>query len=139
MSIRLEINNATKEKIDAKILKTAAKVFGKKMKINKQTVSVAFVDQAKIKKLNQQYRGLNRVTDVLSFADSGQSLGELIICYPQIKRQAKQMRQAIQTELVFIFIHGLLHLVGYDDATDKGRKEMTGLGKKLSNQILITN
>ena len=139
MSIRLEINNATKEKIDAKILKTAAKVFGKKMKINKQTVSVAFVDQAKIKKLNQQYRGLNRVTDVLSFADSGQSLGELIICYSQIKRQAKRMRQAIQTELVFIFIHGLLHLVGYDDATDKGRKEMTGLGKKLSNQILITN
>jgi len=139
MSIRLEINNATKEKIDAKILKTAAKVFGEKMKINKQTVSVAFVDQAKIKKLNQQYRGLNRVTDVLSFADSGQSLGELIICYSQIKRQAKRMRQAIQTELVFIFIHGLLHLVGYDDATDKGRKEMTGLGKKLSNQILITN
>ena len=72
MSIRLEINNATKEKIDAKILKTAVKVFGKKMKINKQTVSVAFVDQAKIKKLNKQYRGLNRVTDVLSFTSIGQ-------------------------------------------------------------------
>ncbi len=133
--MQLEINNTTKQKINTKVLKQAAAIFSRKMKINKRIVSVAFVSQAKIKELNKRYRGLNRVTDVLSFADSGPSLGELIIYYPQIKQQAKKLRQTIDNELAFIFIHGLLHLAGYDDAADRGHKEMMEIGKKLSNQI----
>lgn len=133
--MRLEINNATKDKINTKILKAAAKVVSQKMKINQQTVSVAFVSQTKIKELNKRYRGSKRVTDILSFSGNGSNLGELIICYPQIKRQAKERRQRIDDELVFIFIHGMLHLAGYDDGTTAGHKRMMALGKKLSNQV----
>lgn len=129
----LEINNTTKNKINTKILQAAAKAFSQKMKINQQTVSVAFVSQAKIKELNKRYRGSNRVTDILSFAGNGSNLGELIICYSQIKKQAKERRR-IEDELVFIFIHGMLHLAGYDDRTTAGHKKMMALGKKLSNQ-----
>jgi len=137
--MRLEINNTTKNKINAKILRKGMTVFNKKMKAGDKAVSVAFVSGARIKELNKRYRKINKVTDVLSFAGEGEFLGELIICYPQIRRQAKQAGNKIKDELLFIFIHGLLHLIGYDDVTDKGREEMIKLGEKLCRNAIITN
>ncbi|MFA6551213.1 MAG: rRNA maturation RNase YbeY [Patescibacteria group bacterium] len=164
--MRLEINNTTKNKINTKILHKGITAFNKKMKAGDKAVSVAFVSEAKIKELNKHYRGVNKVTDILSFtptpliskhyiAEKKKSVGkgkfknkkyesmvcgctgdkdnfgELIICYPQIKRQAKEERHSVDYELLFIFIHGLLHLADYDDETDKGREEMIALGEKL--------
>jgi probable rRNA maturation factor len=133
--MRLEINNTTKQKINTKILQPAADNFGKKMKANKKSVSVAFVSEAAIKKINNQYRGINKVTDILSFSGEGENFGELIICYSQIKRQAKKQKHAVGYELLFIFVHGLLHLAGYDDKTDKEREEMIKLGEKLCKSV----
>ena len=127
----IEINNITKNKINTKILQKGIAAFNKKIKAGDETVSVAFVSEAKIKELNKRYRGINKVTDILSFVGDKDNFGELIICYPQIKRQAKEGHHSIDDELLFIFIHGLLHLAGYDDETDKGHKEMMDLGKKL--------
>ncbi|PIT93864.1 rRNA maturation RNase YbeY [Candidatus Falkowbacteria bacterium CG10_big_fil_rev_8_21_14_0_10_43_11] len=134
--MRLEINNVTKDKINTKILKKGAVVFSRRMKLNNKAVSVAFVSGQRIRSLNKRYRKINKVTDILSFAGEGEFLGELIICYPQIRRQAKQAGNKIKDELLFIFIHGLLHLVSYDDTTKKGYKEMMELGKKISKSII---
>ena len=137
--MRLEINNTTKDKINIKILKQAGEIFGEKMKVNDKAVSVAFVSAARIKELNKQYRGINKVTDVLSFVGEGDELGELILYYLQIRRQAKRQKHLLDYELLFIFIHGLLHLIGYDDATDKGREEMFALGERLCKSTIAAN
>jgi len=70
------------------------------------------VGQARIKKLNKQYRQKNRPTDVLAFAYNG--LGEIVICLEQVKRNAQKFNTSFKDELKRVLIHGILHLLGYD-------------------------
>ena len=131
----VEINNKTKAKINLSLVKKIARKFLKKHKKEKKDLSVAFVGDKKIKELNKNYRKIDKVTDVLAFAGEEKFLGEVIIDYNQVKRQARQFRgrgmRAVEEELVFILAHGLLHLLGYDDGTEEGRREMERLGNKF--------
>jgi rRNA maturation RNase YbeY len=104
-------------------------------------VSLAICDDVTIKLLNQTYRGKNEVTDVLAFSTKHQGawkgesnfqqtspqnevfifppeqlphLGEIVISHPQMVRQAKKSKTAIDRELATLIIHGTLHLLGYD-------------------------
>ncbi|MBU0636925.1 MAG: rRNA maturation RNase YbeY [Patescibacteria group bacterium] len=120
----VEINNQTKEEIDLGLVKKIIKLFLRSRRLNNKEVSLAFVDDKVIKKINKTYRNLDQVTDVLSFVGENNFLGEIIIDYSQIKKQAKQFNHSVKQELIFILVHGLLHLVGYDDATDKEAEEM---------------
>lgn len=127
----VEINNATKQKINLALVKETAQHFLRVYKKKKYEISIAFVGDSVIRKLNRNYRKIDKVTDVLSFPGEGIFLGEVIIDYAQIKRQAKKYGKTVKQELVFILVHGLLHLLGYDDKTEKGAKEMERLGKKF--------
>lgn len=83
---------------------------------------------AAVRALNRRYRGMDRTTDILSFGMREQRrsgdplppdtdvLGDLVISWPQVKRQAKARAEAAFHELDLIVIHGLLHLLGYDHA-----------------------
>lgn len=133
----IEINNQTKSRLDKKEIAKTIERFLKKFKLEKKDVSVAFVGSARMKSLNKSYRGQDKTTDVLSFAGSGDLLGEIIIDYSQIKKQAKSFSQSVKQELNFILIHALLHLVGYDDETEKGNKEMIALGEDLIKRLKI--
>ena len=96
----IEVNNLTKEKIDEKFLKKVAiMVLRSERKISKYpniNLSIALVGQKEIKKLNKQYRGKNKATDVLSF-----SYGEVVICPEKTK------------ELPRVLVHGILHILGF--------------------------
>ena len=136
----VEINNKTKAKINLSLVRKIARKFLKKHKKEKKDLSIAFVGDRRIRELNKNYRKIDKVTDVLSFAGEEKFLGEVIIDYSQIKRQAKEFRgrgmRAVEEELVFILAHGLLHLLGYDDRTEEERREMERLGEefiKISN------
>lgn len=136
--MQLEINNTTKNKINKKILAQAALIFDKNFKIGDKAVSVAIVGDTAIKNLNKKYRNKDNITDVLSFSGDKNSemFGEIIICYSQIKRQAKKLNVSVRDELIFIFIHGLLHLAGYDDNTKKGWQEMEEIGSRLCKSVI---
>ena len=95
-----------------------------------------------MRRLNNDYRGIDKTTDVLSFAgdqvfdgnDKNKYLGEVIMNFAEIKKVNKYLdifAKAPKPDYLFyfIFIHGLLHLVGYDDVTEKGRLEMIRRGK----------
>lgn len=127
----IEINNTTKAKIDLILVKKTAQSFLKNFKKEKYGVSIAFVSDEEIKKLNNHYRGKNKPTDVLSFEGEGDFLGEILLSYSQIKKQAKEFDKNIKEELLFVLVHGLLHLLGYRDATEKGRQEMIKIGEKF--------
>jgi len=135
--MKIEINNRTKSRIALPALESAAAAFARahKLKGDKE-LSVALVGDAEIKKLNRIYRGLNSPTDILSFAGEGGYLGELVIDYEQIKRQAKRFGNSAKQELIFIFVHGLLHLLGYDDKTEPERREMIERGERFIKKNL---
>ncbi|MBU0722028.1 rRNA maturation RNase YbeY [Patescibacteria group bacterium] len=134
--MKVEINNQTNYKINLKLIEKAVKVFGQVYKIKNKEFSLAFVGDAEIKKLNLTYRGLNKATDVLSFSGDGDYLGEIIINYNQVKLQAGDFKNSAEKELIFILVHGLLHLIGYDDKTDKQRKKMIKLGENFIKSYL---
>jgi len=138
----VEIANQTKAKINQKLIAQVVKQVLKFAKID-GTVSVVIVGDKLMKQLNQQYRGKNKTTDVLSFAEAESLspdrsfIGELVIAWPQIKRQAKKLKHAVTFELVFIIIHGALHLVGYDDETAAGAALMDKITNRLIKKIAL--
>ena len=92
-------------------------------KVTNAMFSVIFVDEETIKNINRDYRGLDKVTDVISFAfeDNGKMvynnvrlLGEIYICIPRMIEQSKEYGHSEKRELSFLAVHGLLHLLGYD-------------------------
>ena len=106
----------------------------------KVSVSVAVVGDAEMKRLNRTYRGKNSITDVLSFgerdgertpnAEQGY-LGEIIICYPQAVRQAKELSHSVEDEMAWLVTHGFLHLLGHDHERPGEARVMQGLEKKI--------
>ena len=133
--MKIEINNKANHKINLKLVEKVITVFAKVYKINKE-ISLAFVSDAEIKKLNLTYRGINKATDVLSFSGDGESLGEIIIDYKQVKRQAGDFKNSAEQELIFILVHGLFHLIGHDDKTDGDREKMIKIGEKFIKNYL---
>ncbi len=101
-------------------------------------LSIALVGSAKIRKLNKIYLKKNRVTDTLAFSENSKfkistvsthqppkSLGEIVICLREVKKNAKRFGQSYKKELARVLIHGILHLLGYDHEISKKRaKEM---------------
>jgi len=78
-------------------------------------VNIVFCPDGRVRALNRQYRGLDRVTDVLSFSwDEEGFAGEIFIANPQAKRQSKRFNNNYFNELRRLIVHGLLHLCGYD-------------------------
>ena len=134
--MKIEINNQAGYKIDLRPVKKVISAFGRVYKITNKELSLAFVSDAEIKKLNFTYRGLNNITDVLSFSGDNENLGEIIIDYNQIKRQAGDFKNSAEKELIFILVHGLLHLIGYDDKTDADREKMIKIGEKFIKNYL---
>ena len=89
-------------------------------------ISLAFVDNATIQRLNRQFLDHDEPTDVLSFplSKSGTLEGELIIGAEVALAEARSRGHDVQAELTLYIIHGLLHLCGYDDHTARHAREM---------------
>lgn len=114
----IEINNFTNFAINNNTFSTVAKKVLSGENRKKQTISLAFIGKGEIKKLNKKFRRKNQPTDVLSFElkesfdGAGKDfLGEVVICPEIVKKNAKG---AFEREMIRVFIHGILHLCGYD-------------------------
>jgi probable rRNA maturation factor len=91
------------------------------------TVAVRITGDRELRRLNAEYARKDAVTDVLSFAGSGEHLGDLAISWAMVVRQAAEYGQAPVTEFGLLCVHGMLHLLGWDHATPAERKEMSRL------------
>ncbi|MDD2382987.1 MAG: rRNA maturation RNase YbeY [Sulfurospirillaceae bacterium] len=86
-------------------------------------VELLIVDATSIKELNHDYRGIDKATDVLSFPVENfphSPLGSIVINYALAGEKAEEFGHAIEEEITLLFIHGLLHLLGYDHECDHG-------------------
>lgn len=97
-------------------------------------ISVNLVDNQTIKKINSDYRNLDKVTDVISFENLDFfeyepviELGDIFISVDKALEQAMEYQHSIEREMSFLFVHGLLHCLGYDHLNDKEEKEMFAL------------
>ena len=127
-------------------------------------INVSFVSKSEIKKLNNNFRSKDAVTDVLSFPNLLQCgeenmhliadkltkknfameinpenncvfLGDICICKAKVRKQAKEFGNTIEREMVYMAVHGLLHLLGYDHLIDEDKKVMRDMEEKIMKKI----
>lgn len=108
------------------------------------SVNVVLVDDESIHHYNQEFRSIDRPTDVLSFPDGSVedgifNMGDIIISVDAIRRQAKDYGHSLKREFCFLVAHGFLHLLGYDHHTEPEEKEMFGLQKDILDGIANKN
>ena len=117
----------------------AVETIGELYDVKDSEVSITLTDDKTIHKLNRDYRGVDRPTDVLSFAfrESDEpeiitddvdkaidTLGDIIISIEKAKTQAEEYGHSLRREIVFLAVHGMLHLLGYDHIEESDRLEM---------------
>jgi len=90
-------------------------------------IALRITGDLELRRLNKTYAGVDSVTDVLSFAGSGDHLGDLAISWETVDRQATEFKHTPLAELALLSVHGMLHLLGWDHATAAERKEMVRL------------
>lgn len=116
-------------------------------------INITFVPPAEMAALNNQYRGKNTPTDVLSFPNTSAApipaerrgtrrkpalnLGDIVICPQVAERQAQEYGHIIERELAFLTAHGLLHLIGYDHNTAPEEEAMIEMQKKILARVGI--
>ena len=135
------INRQRRRKINQKRWRDLAARAIEAIRSGREAVTIVFVSDSAIRKLNKQFRDTDRVTDVLSFPaepehfENQSSLGEIVISTDRAAAQAKANGLSLQNEIEQLILHGLLHLCGYDHETDNG--EMNRLELKLRKKLGI--
>lgn len=144
---KIEVFNQTNENIDLKYIKKLSNFTLKKEKVTNGIVNIIMVDEDEIKKINNEYRNIDKVTDVISFAledneelsfEFGRLLGDIYICIPRMKRQALDYGHSQQREISFLTVHGLLHLLGYDHMEKADEEIMFKEQELILNEYGIT-
>jgi len=93
-------------------------------------ISIAIVDDARIREVNRRYRGTDGVTDVIAFEAEDEPdccAGEVIVSADTAQRQAEEYAHSHQRELCLLVAHGVLHVLGYEDYDDGARARMMQL------------
>ena len=109
-------------------------------------LSLTIVEPEEIRELNREYRGVDKVTDVLSFPqfeDMGQipeegeiCLGDVVICDEKVRQQAEEYGHSLRREICFLFTHGLLHCFGYDHMQPDEEKIMFDLQHEILDPLV---
>lgn len=141
--MKIKFINSKKWKVDPRRFGPFIKRFRQQFKSVKGTVNCVFVDDDYIHILNREYRGKDKPTDVLSFSYKNDKnisttnlIGELYISIETALKQAKKQNIKIQEELNKLFVHGLLHIQGYDHIKDSDYLAMRALEMKILNREL---
>ena len=130
-SIRL-LNRQRKKRINLQKLRKFAAQALSELPVQRQPgkppeqINIVFVSDARIAWLHRTYMSIDGPTDVITFHH-----GDIFISVETAAKQAKEFRTSFEYELELYIVHGLLHLRGFEDASDKGRREMQRLQERL--------
>lgn len=138
----IEINNLTDKQLkEFDELKDYTKYLLDYMKID-ASFSVIIIDNERIHEINKKYRGIDRPTDVISFAleenenyeTKERLLGDIYISIDKVYEQAESYGHSVKRELFFLVTHGFLHLLGYDHMEKKDEEVMFPLQEKILDE-----
>ena len=123
------------------------------------SAEVVFVSAEEIQELNRSTRGIDKVTDVLSYPtldgirgkvvspkdyplelddDGNLFIGSIAVCEQRAKEQAEEYGHSLTREITYLICHGLLHLLGYDHEIDSDKTQMRALEEEIMNTIKVT-
>ena len=105
-------------------------------------VSVSFVTNEEIKELNREYRNVDSETDVLSFPmddefDGVVILGDIVLSTEKIIEQANDYNHSLEREMIYLTVHSMLHLLGYDHMSSAEKNEMRAREKEIMKNLKI--
>ena len=143
-----------KEEYQKTIQKVLEKCFEEEKIINsKLIITITLTNAENIRKINKQFRNIDKATDVLSFPmfdkdelenkiknrlfEHEDVLGDIIISIPRVEEQAKEYGHSFERELSYMLVHGFYHLMGYDHIKEEDKKEMRPKEEKILNQLNI--
>ena len=108
------------------------------------TVSLRFTNIRNMKKLNYSFSGSNKETNVLSFLpdpnetdENNNSVGDIAICVDVLKKEAKEQNKDFLDHLLHLFVHGILHLLGYKHDSDREASKMEQIEKSILSKLGI--
>lgn len=120
---------------------------------SKLMITITLTNAENIRKINKQYRNIDKATDVLSFPmfekdelenkiknklfEHEDVLGDIIISIPKVEEQAKEYGHSFERELSYMLVHGFYHLMGYDHIKEEDKKEMRPKEEIILNQLNI--
>ncbi len=144
--IVIAVQDPFRELIADQVLSAAAEITLQKCNLqDSPALSVRVTNDQEIQDLNQRYRGIDQVTDVLSFATDffdpdldSRYLGDVIISYPQAENQAAKRDHSSSDELQLLVVHGVLHLLGYDHAAKSEKEIMWSLQDQILAELGLT-
>lgn len=135
------VNRQRKVRVDPEQWRTFSEKALATIRKRPHDVTIAFVSDRQIRNLNRRFRGIDKVTDVLSFPTGEEStsantnLGDIAISLERAAIQAKENQVTCKQEIAQLILHGLLHLCGYDHETDNG--QMNRLELKLRQKLRV--
>lgn len=108
-------------------------------------ISVIFTDSQEIREINRDHRDIDKVTDVLSFPQfespeeipkaGPYALGDVVICTQQAQAQAEEYGHSCEREMVYLFVHSMFHLMGYDHMEADEKKEMRAGEEEIMEKL----
>ncbi len=134
------INDSNKEVAELTVLNDYIKYLVKKLSLSNCEFNIIITNNEKIHKINKEYRGIDRETDVISFAledekdieyEDFRLLGDIYISIDRTYSQATEYGHSRVREICFLATHGILHLLGYDHMDPEDEKEMFALQNEL--------
>ena len=151
-----DTKNVPEEKI--KLIEDVLNFAGSYLKLPENTeMSVTLMDNEHIHEINKKYRGVDKPTDVISFAieeddpdevpiilpedeefDIPKNIGDIMVSMDKVKEQAEYLGHSEDRELGFLVVHGFLHLNGYDHMKEEDEKEMFGLQREILDSFGLT-
>jgi probable rRNA maturation factor len=107
-------------------------------------VSIVLTDDSAVRKLNRDWRGIDKPTNVLSFpasktkaSGSARMLGDIVMAYETLARECDEEHRIFLHHLAHLTVHGFLHLVGYDHQTDRQAEAMEALESKIMTRMNV--
>ena len=139
----IHLHNETDQDIDCASLKRAVRVTLLLQEAETRgAVTILLTGDEQVRALNREYRGVDRVTDVLSFPalphgieTEGRVLGDLVVAVPWTTQQARQAGHALLDDLMLLMVHGTLHLLGHTHETEQERTAMWLVQDTLLQQL----
>lgn len=113
----IELDNRTDKNYDFALLEQIADA------LSEQEIELILTDNREISEINREFRNIDKATDVLSFPSDpfpGAPLGSIVISVDKVDEIATSLGHSVDHELALLFIHGMLHLMGYDHEVDNG-------------------
>jgi probable rRNA maturation factor len=128
------LNRQRRRRVDGARVRRVLRAAARKLRVTGE-VALVLAGDGTLHRLNRDYRGKDKPTDVLSFPGEEAGLGDIVISVPTAERNARRLGRTLPQEIDVLALHGFLHVLGYDHEKDDGT--MDRLEQRLRQQLRV--